>query len=541
MQRPSLSKDRAFALWAAGLFGLGLLMRFHQIGEFELWLDEALTGYLAHSDDWLQRVHNSPPLYFLLVRAWAGFFGLEEASLRALSALSSALLVPLAMYTGRSVFSREAGLAAGIVVVLSPLGLYYGQEARPYALLVSELMFVYWMLWRTAFATHRGDWLLLLCGTAAAIYTHNLAVIPLALGYLLALVHAWTHADWARLRSYFMVGGAAVGLYIPWFVWWLNTTEFHPEDMQWLMDIWNLYTTWRLPLDSIFVFYHAADLTGANVIGTQFIREPALAGMTLLSIVGVLVFSALTAHTLWLNEQLRPGAAAALVLLVGPLLALLAISVWKPLYLRGRYDLIAYPAFVLLAGLCLSMIVQQLHGRRGKLVAYALCVVLLAPPVARTAQFYGAEKERTAAPAADYIHQHAEEGDLVLMEGRRGIRTLYYLRLSGYVWENGECRHPDLKRRFACRLLPISMETAPAAITRHWRAQRDGSLTRNAESIAKAQSYRDLFLLVKQLNDDSDPLQISGSMAPVVAELYELGYVIHQTRADLRLLHFRAE
>lgn len=534
-----MKENRQFAALAAGLLVLGLLLRFYQIDKLELWLDEALTGYLAHSEDWLHRVHNSPPLYFLLTRAWAALFGLEETSLRTLSALSSGLLVPLSMYAGRSIFSRNAGIAAGLLVAVSPISIYYAQEARPYALLVAELMLVYWMLWHTSFGHSRVAWAVLLAATTAALYTHNLAVIPVGLGYLLAVAHAWRLHDWKRCRVYLAAGAASAILFAPWLLWWTGTTEFHPQDMAWLAQFWNASATFQLPLDSLFSFYHAATALGGNVVQKQFFGEPVLAGMKVLGAAALLVLCLSAACAAYGSAKMRTGAAALTVLLVAPLLVLLAISFWKPVYLPGRYDLIAYPAFVLLAGLALAWLKDQIGARYGAVAAYLLCAVFLLPPGLRTLQFHGSEPVQNAEAAANYLAEQVGADDLVLMEDYRGIRTVYYLQLASYTWKNGQCENLEQEHTFTCRFLPLAMESAPAAVMRHQRAQANGALARDAAEVAADRAYNDIFLLIKSLETTGDGLTVNRSIAPVLGALQDEGYSIAEARPGLNLLRLR--
>ena len=72
----------------------------------------------------------------MLAWAWSRPFGIGEVGLRSLSALIGTLTVPVAYVVGAQLVSRRSGLAAAALVAVSPLLVYYSQEARPYALAI---------------------------------------------------------------------------------------------------------------------------------------------------------------------------------------------------------------------------------------------------------------------------------------------------------------------------------------------------------------------------------------------------------------------
>ena len=70
-----------------------VVLRLYRLGDMEVWLDEALIGYLGYSDDWLQRVHNTPPLYYWIVRNWLSVSNFDAFSLRLPSVVAGGLFV----------------------------------------------------------------------------------------------------------------------------------------------------------------------------------------------------------------------------------------------------------------------------------------------------------------------------------------------------------------------------------------------------------------------------------------------------------------
>src|SRR4029079_16223823 len=78
-----------------------------------------------------------PPVYFWLLHLVIRLLGDTEAALRLLSAVAGAVTVPLAALLLRGLgASTSVALGGAALLAISPLHLWYSQEARPYALLV---------------------------------------------------------------------------------------------------------------------------------------------------------------------------------------------------------------------------------------------------------------------------------------------------------------------------------------------------------------------------------------------------------------------
>jgi uncharacterized membrane protein len=139
-----------------------LVLRVHGLGKTNLWLDEANSWYVAHLP-WPQLWANlraSPlgPFYFVALKIWIGLAGTSEAALRAPSVIAGIALIPLVYVIGARTVSHRAACIGAAITALSPLHLYFAQEARmymPLALLASCVMLAY-ILWRDD-AAHAHD------------------------------------------------------------------------------------------------------------------------------------------------------------------------------------------------------------------------------------------------------------------------------------------------------------------------------------------------------------------------------------------------
>ena len=135
---PSLSATWGLVL----LLAVAAAVRFAGIGAQSFWYDEAVTSNVIHfgwTHGLLTQISNSestPPLYYVLLKAWSRLFGNDEVGLRSFSALAGTGVVAVAYLIGASVAGRRVGLTAGALTAVCPTLIWYSQEARSYELFV---------------------------------------------------------------------------------------------------------------------------------------------------------------------------------------------------------------------------------------------------------------------------------------------------------------------------------------------------------------------------------------------------------------------
>lgn len=106
-----------------------------------LWLDEAQTVAIArlplHELLAALREDGSPPLYYLLLHGWIGWFGSGDVAVRSLSALFGLAALPLLYLLALRLFGRRAvANAALLLAATGPFAVRYSTEARMYSLVV---------------------------------------------------------------------------------------------------------------------------------------------------------------------------------------------------------------------------------------------------------------------------------------------------------------------------------------------------------------------------------------------------------------------
>jgi hypothetical protein len=105
-----------------------------------MWLDETFSVWLADHNalemlQWILKIDQHPPLYYLLLHSWIGLNGDTPYDVRLLSALFGAGTIPVIYLIGKRISGVIIGLAAAVFLALSPFNIYYAQEARMYTFL----------------------------------------------------------------------------------------------------------------------------------------------------------------------------------------------------------------------------------------------------------------------------------------------------------------------------------------------------------------------------------------------------------------------
>src|SRR5947209_9433645 len=149
--RPALRVRADVAVLIAAV-AVAVVIRILTIDNQSIWTDEALTGYetrlpfgaMLHT---VINFETTPPLYFVLIWAWAKVFGTGAVALRVFSSICGVALVPVAYACGREIVSRWAGVLAAAFVAVNPLMVWYSQEARSYMLLalLTAIGFIWFM------------------------------------------------------------------------------------------------------------------------------------------------------------------------------------------------------------------------------------------------------------------------------------------------------------------------------------------------------------------------------------------------------------
>lgn len=135
---------------------LGFALRVTGLDRLGLSYDEAASALMARPAPWeIIEFHwrapfEHPPLWSLLVHAWSHMAGQSEVALRWLPALAGSLFIPLTWIAARHLLPTipHAPPIAALLAVLSPVLVYYSQDARMYSLVVMAALLTTLLAWR---------------------------------------------------------------------------------------------------------------------------------------------------------------------------------------------------------------------------------------------------------------------------------------------------------------------------------------------------------------------------------------------------------
>jgi 4-amino-4-deoxy-L-arabinose transferase-like glycosyltransferase len=357
----TLAPTRAGALWALALLtALGVAIRFASLDVQSFHHDEVITAARVIPGSFGEMLHrvktseSNPPLYYVLAWAWAKAFGTGEVGLRSLSALFGAATVPLVYCVGAELSSRRAGLIAAALVAVSPMLIWYSQEARSYALLVLFCTASLYFFVR-ALRTRKGrDLALWALASALALCSHYFAFFAVAIEaiwLLVALRSRWR----VVLPALALVAATGLAL-LP-----LITSQVNPTHIGWI-DF--------TPLSSRFFQTGISFLIGET---GHVIAEPPRERYALLPV--ILIAAAMLLVAVRGSSRERRGTLIGLIVGLGvAALALLAVLFGKD-YIVERNLL---PALVPLAVAAAIGFAVDGARRIGLLLALALCAYWIA-------------------------------------------------------------------------------------------------------------------------------------------------------------------
>ncbi len=398
-----------------GILVLGGLLRFWQLDQKPLWLDEVLTALfslgrgandvpqnqvvpltdLAQIFSWqagqscgaiAQRVatdSNHPPLFFCLLYQWLGWLQPTGENLiwalRSLSALFGMGAIAASYLLGRVVVSPLLGLVAAAIMAVSPFAVYLSQEARHYTLPMIAISLALTGLVQmqrdlTQQSFRPWIWLGWIVANLIGLYTHYfvlLAIVAQVCALLIWMVtRTWRPGKDVSLSSPRLWDWGAVGLAIAGLILgyapWLPTMIGHltrPE------------TSWLTPYDPDWV--DRIESLGQLVIGwvVMAIALPVEQQPLIVTIPSALMMLMFTG---WLGYQITrgfrqcwqtvPDPEAIALLLSFTVLVLLEFlfiiyGLDKDITEVPRYNFVYYPSVCILLSVSLSGLLPRTSWR----------------------------------------------------------------------------------------------------------------------------------------------------------------------------------
>src|SRR3984957_2374133 len=206
----------------------GIVLRFWT--RSDLWLDEALTVDIArlplHAIPEALKHDGAPPLYYYLLHFWIALFGQSNDAVRALSGIIAVLTLPVAWLCGKRFGGRAVAWTTLALLASAPFAVYYGTEARMYALVILETGLGFLALQRAIEKPRPGNLIAVAVVAAALLYTQYWSL------YLVGVTGLWLLVPIVRDRRHgraataplpallaLVVGGLLFVSWLPTFVY----------------------------------------------------------------------------------------------------------------------------------------------------------------------------------------------------------------------------------------------------------------------------------------------------------------------------------
>lgn len=232
------------------------------------------------------------PLYYVLARLWAGWYGDSIPSVRLLSVIFSILAVPcmawLCWELYQSVWVAWIGM---ILLAVSPFQVIYAQEARPTALWSVTILLSSAALLRALRLKTQTSWLIYTVALILNLYTYlfsSLVAIAHALYVLILQRGRWT----LTMQHFAIAWVASLIAFSPWLIALCSNPSQVQTTTNWLagedrLTVVGLLKLWLYHITVPFVDRGALDLSeGFRLLFTLFqvaVRISVLYGLYLLS------------------------------------------------------------------------------------------------------------------------------------------------------------------------------------------------------------------------------------------------------------------
>lgn len=336
-------------LLAAGL-------RFYDLGEQSLWIDESMTWLrvIVPWDKVLDTLRNSPnlPTSYLLIKPVIDTFGANEFWLRFISALFGVLAVPAAWKIGHAGGGRPGGLLAAWAWAVHPMLVFYAQDAKTYG--VTSSLAALLLALHLHMRAQRRPWHWLAAGVVliAGLLSHYYFFFVAALLVLSAARQLRSEPAFFRgWTAITLLAIAPLLLRVAWFYaleepmlgnGWIDPPSLKDP----LLTLWNLLsgfggvTSWQ----SLAIGATLATFSAAALLYAQRRRE-------LLAVLALAV--------------------------IAPTVVMVVVSLRKPLYM-DRYFIVLLPFLLYVAAGGAGYVWQSVKARLAPNASRQLAVVLLA-------------------------------------------------------------------------------------------------------------------------------------------------------------------
>ena len=236
MKKYLQSRKRILCIVAPAIIGLiYLVLCFANINQ-SIWFDESYSSYITRFDygQMLEftaaDVH--PPLYYILLKTWAHFFGHTDFAMRAMSAIFGATAIVFVFLWLKYKYGASAAILGSFMMSIAPIFVRYGQEMRMYTLVMAIVFAATYFLQLAVDNGKKVWWVIYALLLVAGMYTHYFVAFAWV-AHIVYLIKIYGKNIFQKhiILTYI----SAVVLYIPWLPSLISQTKT-VENGFWISD-----------------------------------------------------------------------------------------------------------------------------------------------------------------------------------------------------------------------------------------------------------------------------------------------------------------
>jgi uncharacterized membrane protein len=157
---------------------LGSFLRFYHLSNLDIWEDEAYQINLISKNSVLELINlndfdpGTPQTYIILFKFQTIALGVNESAVRVISAIAGILSIFIMFKIGKFVLNENFALIASFLLSISPMHIYYSQNARPYSCFFLISLLALYFLIRFFSELKKTDLIFCIIFSIASCYIH---------------------------------------------------------------------------------------------------------------------------------------------------------------------------------------------------------------------------------------------------------------------------------------------------------------------------------------------------------------------------------
>jgi len=405
-------------LWIVTL--LGVILRLYKLGSHNLWFDE--LGTILYTSLSIFKSGNafSHHLYYVILKYWIFLFGKSELSLRFPSVLFGILSILLIYRLGRITFNRKVGIISAFILAISPMHIWYSQEARGYSLSVLLTMLVVYFFY-TILKSHKKSYITGFIIVSILAFSNNyFSLYSVITASVFLILYSYKQSFMGKMR--------------------FKKIESVRQRKDWLIlkilvilifvipQLYSLYLNIIKIVDNFWI----PKPTFAAILATFYNFNAGYNSMAMVNFIMFITLSLLLIYGIWeWRETKRAELIQLSLFLFAPIIVTFIISQKIPVYL-DRQLMFFSPFYYILISAGLAKI-------NNRMISAGIYIIIAFSSLLCLNNYFsnymplplryhvGVHVKQLVKPAADYISNQLIDGDAVSFSDPSTLSVLYYM------------------------------------------------------------------------------------------------------------------